>query len=322
MDLDLVSIIVPIYNQQNNLRRSLDCILSQEYKNIEIILVNDGSTDLSLDICNEYRRKDSRVHVISKENQGVSSARNAGIEVAKGNYITFIDADDIVCPFYISYLYEGIKKTSVEICLCNNLTLKEKNIEAVEWKRTPIMYKVINIEEQYDYAYDYRLRHVWGALYKAEVIEQLRFDKKLYVGEDAYYMSQLVSKYKEICTLDNQLYGYIEYEKSSSHGVFDYKKATALEAWNKIIIQFKDMSQYTLRGCYISLYNEAIFGIKCLLESKVDMDYSLYKYCIRMCRKYWYKMLVSTCTIKQKIVFSLFALNPKLYFRFYYDKKY
>ena len=90
----LLSVIVPIYNAENNLEKCLDSIIDQTYKNLELILINDGSTDGSLKICNKYKKNDNRIRLFSKENNGVSSARNLGISMAKGHYITFVDADD------------------------------------------------------------------------------------------------------------------------------------------------------------------------------------------------------------------------------------
>ena len=90
----IVSIIVPIYNTEKYLRKCVDSILKQTYENLEVILVNDGSPDNSLEICREYERLDSRVKVINKKNGGLSSARNAGLEICTGKYITFVDSDD------------------------------------------------------------------------------------------------------------------------------------------------------------------------------------------------------------------------------------
>ena len=102
---ELISIIVPIYNVENYLRQCLDSIMGQTYKNFECLLINDGSPDHSADICREYVSKDSRFRYFEKENGGVSSARNLGIEYSKGEYITFIDSDDWVDSDYLEALY-------------------------------------------------------------------------------------------------------------------------------------------------------------------------------------------------------------------------
>ena len=106
---DLITVIVPIYNVELYLRKCIDSITGQSYKNLEIILVDDGSQDKCGLICDEYAEKDSRVRVIHKENGGLSDARNAALDVMKGEYVTFIDSDDYVATEYISYLYDLIK---------------------------------------------------------------------------------------------------------------------------------------------------------------------------------------------------------------------
>ena len=107
----LVSIIVPIYNAEKYIFGLIENLMNQTYKNIEIILVNDGSTDNSLNICNELQSKDNRIKVIDKKNGGVSSARNKGIKESKGEYITFIDSDDNIGEDYVRKMVENVEDT-------------------------------------------------------------------------------------------------------------------------------------------------------------------------------------------------------------------
>lgn len=114
-----VSVIVPVYNAERYLHKCIESIQNQTLKEIEIILVNDGSTDNSLSICLDYAKKDKRVVIIDKINNGVSSARNAGIEIAKGEYISFIDADDWIEPEMYEAMYNQIKSDQSNVCICN-----------------------------------------------------------------------------------------------------------------------------------------------------------------------------------------------------------
>ena len=114
----MITVIVPIYNVELYLRKCIDSITGQSYKNLEIILVDDGSQDKCGLICDEYAEKDSRVRVIHKENGGLSDARNAALDVMKGEYVTFIDSDDYVATEYISYLYDLIKHNDADIAIC------------------------------------------------------------------------------------------------------------------------------------------------------------------------------------------------------------
>ena len=115
----LISIIIPVYNVEKYLRKCLDSIINQTYKKLEIILIDDGSTDNSGKICEEYAKKDDRIIVIHKENAGVSSARNRGIELANGKYIGFIDSDDWIEENMYETLYQNLLQFDVDISMCN-----------------------------------------------------------------------------------------------------------------------------------------------------------------------------------------------------------
>lgn len=116
---ELVSVIVPVYNVEKYLNRCIESILNQTYKNIEIILIDDGSTDNSGKMCDEYKIKDARIKVIHKENGGLSDARNVGLSTATGDYVTFIDSDDDIKFDYVEYLYDLIKKYDVKMSICS-----------------------------------------------------------------------------------------------------------------------------------------------------------------------------------------------------------
>ena len=122
-----VSIIIPVYNVEPYLRQCLDSVLGQTFKNFEVLLVNDGSTDNSGFICQEYVEKDNRVRYFEKENEGVSSARNFGIKHSRGEYITFIDSDDWVEPNYLEIFYKTIKEKDADIVVANYCTFRKKD---------------------------------------------------------------------------------------------------------------------------------------------------------------------------------------------------
>lgn len=118
MQNPLISVIIPVYNVERYLRRCLDSVVNQIYKNLEIILVDDGSPDRCPEICDEYAERDSRIKVIHKKNGGQAEARNKGIDIARGEYITFVDADDYISSSYVSSLYKSIKRFSVKFAIC------------------------------------------------------------------------------------------------------------------------------------------------------------------------------------------------------------
>lgn len=127
--MQLISILVPVYNVENYLPRCLESIIGQTYQNLEIVLVDDGSTDKSGEICDAYAKKDSRIRVIHQENKGLSMARNAALEVVTGDYILFVDSDDWIEQDMVEYLYQKIKDTGAEIAVCGYVNIDEKNIK-------------------------------------------------------------------------------------------------------------------------------------------------------------------------------------------------
>ena len=122
---ELISVVVPVYNVEKYIDKCINSIINQTYKNLEIILVDDGSPDNCGNICDEYAKKDNRIIVIHKENGGLSDARNTGIEVSKGKYITFIDSDDYISDNYVSFLYNLIIEYKADISIGKHYVLYE-----------------------------------------------------------------------------------------------------------------------------------------------------------------------------------------------------
>ena len=119
MKMEKISIIVPVYNVEKYLKTCLDSIINQTYQNLEIILVDDGSTDNSGEICEEYRKTDSRIILIHKENEGLSMARNFGLDIASGDYISFVDSDDFIARNMMEALYNRLLETQSDMAICS-----------------------------------------------------------------------------------------------------------------------------------------------------------------------------------------------------------
>ena len=134
MKEELISVIVPVYNVEKILPYSLESIINQTYKDLEIIVVNDGSTDSSPEICKEYAKKDKRIKIINQKNKGLSGARNSGIDVANGKYISFIDSDDVISNEFFSYLYQLIIETISVIAECAFVKISENDVYEKNYK--------------------------------------------------------------------------------------------------------------------------------------------------------------------------------------------
>ena len=192
MGKELISVIVPVYNAEKYLQKCLDSILEQTYQNLEIIIINDGSTDNSGQICQEYEKKDARIIYIEKENSGVSDTRNTGLDRMTGTYVTFVDSDDWVEPNYIKFLYEKVIDHKADIVVGNYTSFNESN--SVFYFHTSADYyeKVYDNKSIIPCLYDSKellksaLIVPWGKIYKKEIIANLRFPINR-IGEDALF---------------------------------------------------------------------------------------------------------------------------------------
>ena len=207
MEKDLISVIVPVYNVEKYIKRCIDSIINQKYTNLEIILVDDGSPDNCGKICDEYAKKDNRIKVIHKENGGVSSARNAGLEVANGKYITFVDADDWVEHQYIEQLARVMIEKQADYVTCGYNRVYANQNEKINYSGRIIEYtpkeylvKLLNVQLGYGFCH--------MKLIKRNVIKDKRFYDKLIVGEDAFFNVELCENMKKITILEKTLYNY------------------------------------------------------------------------------------------------------------------
>jgi Glycosyltransferases involved in cell wall biogenesis len=205
--MDKISVIVPVYRVEPYLRKCIDSICNQTFRNLEIILINDGSPDSCGDICEEYAKKDERIIVIHKENGGLSDARNAGIPYATGDYIIFIDSDDYMELDMLAYLYSNIQKFHADVSTCRAFDVYDSQIQAPEFAEEIV---ACNAEEFYAYI----LRgtkvcgEIWNKLFKKETIEGLSFPKgKLY--EDIFFTADFVQNIKVACVGTSPKYYYI-----------------------------------------------------------------------------------------------------------------
>ena len=209
----LISIIVPVYNVEKDLPYCLESIREQTYKNIETILVDDGSTDSSGDICNKFRLKDSRFRVFHQSNHGVAQARNAALSAAKGEYIAFIDSDDYVHPLMIETLYQACEQTGSKIAMCNYVRVNEHGVLKENVIKKPV---VINQDKMMKMIFHHKdgiLYHVtWNKLYKKEIIANEFFrDGKC---EDTDFNLRAFLKAENMAIIDNCLYYFFERQGS------------------------------------------------------------------------------------------------------------
>ena len=246
-----ISLIVPVYNVEKYLEKCVNSILKQTYKNLEIILVDDGSTDESAEICDKLKKDDNRIVVVHKTNGGLSDARNVGIGIATGNYLGFIDSDDYIQKDMYEYLYKLIKENNADISICNYMTIYEDKDFQVEkipneiqaYTKIDAMRELLKRNQIQDYA--------WNKLYKRNLFNNIKYP----VGRK---MEDLGTTYKLFDKADKIIIG--------NQKKYFYLQRMGSIVNNKTIDLFIDKYELTLeRYNYLkSKYGE-------LIENEIDM---------------------------------------------------
>lgn len=237
MNSPLISIIIPIYNSADFLEECLLSVKQQTYKNIEVILVDDGSRDESKLICQKFIENDERFILFVQENQGVSVARNRGLQSVRGEYITFVDSDDMIDAHYIEYLYGAIKNYNVNLSVCDRYIFSD-NLPNVNISNT-VQIRDVN-ESFFERS---MISNVWGRMFAKTIIKDLRFDTSLYVGEDLLFFCSILKRVNKVAIISGKLYFYRMHGESACHGNYTLKKYTEINAWMKVRNLFLDDQQ-------------------------------------------------------------------------------
>ncbi len=226
--MDLVSVIVPIYNVEFYLNRCIESITQQSYKNLEIILVDDGSPDRCSEICDKWAKKDGRIKVIHKVNGGLSDARNAGLKVSTGEYIAFVDSDDWVHKEYIMRMYKALKEYSADISACDILEVyKDDKLEDAR-NFSVKCYSTEDALETLIKGNTFRAV-VWNKLYHKNVLKNESFELGKY-HEDEFFTYKILAKSKKCVFVDAKMYFYFQREGSIMNTISS-KHLDVLEAY-------------------------------------------------------------------------------------------
>ena len=238
----LISIIVPVYNVSEYLEVCLDSLVNQTYRNIEIILINDGSTDGSGAICDKYaERFPDIITVVHTNNSGVSAARNNGLKRAKGSYIAFVDSDDWIEQEMIEFLFVNLLENNADISCCgikydynNGQSQLDKTIQNIKCNQNELFREIIENSNVYGYVYN--------KLFKRSILEDLQFDETLMVCEDMEFTTRYVSKCKRGVYNNSQLYHYRQ-RRGSMTGEFSYNPnmLSIISAYEKIMSVYENM---------------------------------------------------------------------------------
>lgn len=312
----MVSIIVPVYNVENYLKKCLDSIINQSYTNLEILLIDDGSTDASGVLCGKYAEKDSRVKIFYKENGGLSSARNMGLDHAEGEYITFIDSDDYLAEDAIESLVTSLEKHQADISFCQTEIVDETGAILDKSRKKYYEETVLSPEETMMEICLNRMTgtSVCGKLYRHTLFEDIRFPVgKLY--EDTYTTPDVIIRSKRVVFIGRAVYFWVQRSKSITHQGLtekDFTVFSTLERFIKIVdSHYPALHEYAI----VRLVNDTFWIIMMRLVHNDDFLSKAAKIRKRY-RKYWVLALRHRGLGSGKKVQVLLALvNLRLYRR-------
>lgn len=303
MNEPLISVIVPVYNVEHYIKRCVDSILVQTYTNLEIILVDDGSTDRSGRICDEYAEIDLRVKVIHVNNSGQAEARNLGMDKAKGDYYAFVDSDDYIMTDYISYLYEIMQTKEVQISICGY----QKITEQIENKK-----KIDNSLNKEIKVYDskegiFQLLYqkgivtvVWGRLFKSKLFCNIRFPKgKLH--EDVAILYKLFDAADKIACGAEEKYYYFQRYGSTMNKKFYRQRMDYLQFTDECI-QYMEQNHPALTKAAISRHFSACFDLLSCIGNDKKNYIEEYMQIVREIKKYRKTVLLdSNARLKNRL---------------------
>ncbi|MCM3763514.1 glycosyltransferase [Neobacillus niacini] len=317
-----ISIIVPVFNVENFIDDCIKSILGQKFSDFELILVNDGSTDHSGHVCDEYAKKDNRIIVIHKENGGQSSARNKGIEAAKGDYLGFVDSDDWIDHDMYNVLYTKAIETDSDIAACNFIQYDRKadshlysmNTSDQLFDRSAAMHELY-LNERLSFS-------PCNKIYKRQLLNGIWF-KEGYILEDMDFAYRIMNEAKRIFYTGQALYHYRYNEKSTMRKTFSKKRLDEYEVR-------KDMYLFYLQN-YPEIANEVyaewfLTGLMLYIniEKYFQSEKNRYQYLIDVDRKKLRALLSKeSYNRKKKILLAAAVISPKIlvrFYRIYWDK--
>lgn len=323
---DLISVMVPVYNAEQNLPKCIESLMVQTYENIQILLVNDGSKDASLEVCTRYADTDSRIKVVNQENGGEGAARNRGLKEANGAYICFVDADDYVKPDFVKNLYEMQKINQAQLSICGFVELKDNEVINETTGNVEFMTQAEAMENL--------LKHtsfkgyVWNKMFIMNIIRenQMQFDQSLAVWTDVLFVFTYMQYIKKAVYDPKSMYYYIFWESSVSHqknhliGV--EKSYSAIRAKDQIINLIPHEYDGVKRQIVIRYVQSALAVLRNIGYIKHDKDSEYYKRSIEILKEHGKRispylskkdqLFVKVCSINPAVLLLLYRIKSKI----------
>lgn len=312
-----ISIIVPIYNTARFLNKCIESIVNQTYRNIEIILINDGSTDDSLDICKAYASWDSRITIIDKENEGVATARNVGLEIATGDYIGFVDSDDYIAPDMYENMLEAIRSNAADIAECgyylcdeNYAILYDRQLQNdITIGSNNCLHEYLNKSNTENFA--------WNKLYRKESLRGLRYSDYKY-SEDYLFNVKAFFKCNKKVAINVNCYYHVANHSSATRQGFNINRLDTLNAAKEALEFIEENKPEYLKYVIVYILNYVRKFYLVIMDNKLNNKEKLISYLLDEFHYYYPKIQTELETIlkyrKTYYALWLFDKSPKLYY--------
>lgn len=307
---ELISIIIPVYNLEKYIGGNINNMLSQTYKNIEVIYVDDGSSDSSAQIIKDAALKDSRIKYFYKQNGGVSSARNLGLEKAAGDYIMFVDGDDLINESAAEIYYNSIRQYGTDIAF-SDMT-ETNDVNCVPASSENCGGGRIGIENILEKKYLIIGYSVCGKLFKSPLVKKFRFDTGYKIGEDTIFMSRVLREMPEMSFVDVPLYYYYQRQDSAMHSEFDKSGNFVVSTIQTIVSELDGgCSEYIYAYYLMRLYHFICYERTLIYGS--ESRRGIIKNYKSIGRQYLGRLLNCRVLGKKRFVYAAFFLSRPLY---------
>lgn len=306
----MVSIIIPTYNASAYIGRCIESILNMDYDDYEVIIVNDGSTDATLDILRRYEEMDRRIKVINKENGGSASARNVGLKAAEGAFIAFVDADDYVDRLYLSILTDVQRKYDADIVECGFYTVKsEKILSVVTKENVEVLTNVQKLEEFCTKKSYLKTAVLWNKLYKKSLYTGMQFPEGKGI-DDEFLIHRIIWRARKIVTTQEVLYYYFLSENSQMRSKVSLKTLDVIEAIEDQMALFRQIDNVHLYNMLLYRYYRSVIGGYYLVKTHFPEEREKLTELKKKKRNYYQALIVSETLFSDKIFLIMNCYFP------------
>lgn len=306
----MISIIVPIYKVELYLSSCIDSILNQTYKDFEVILVDDGSPDLCPVICDEYAKKDKRIKVVHKDNGGQSSARNAGLEIARGEYIAFVDSDDTIHPDMLKILVSMIAQKDIAICGHKEVTENNNTPQKVDtFKKN----EELSEDDLWNEIFCKLNNAVWNKLYRKSLIKELRFPLSLPHGEDLFFNLNYLLNCHSGALNKSPLYYYLKRDGSVTQSRFSKKRLFEIRSKDLALDFIKRYRSKYIPYAELFSFRSRMNVLRTIYHEHLQVQYDTE---VEQMKQYVfsnYSQVKKMMRIKEQFEFFLFKYMSRLY---------